>query len=178
MCLDIRSILKHLCLMAIVGWTPTITQGKQHRVKTCRDPPPMEASFYMLREFHEGLDLDISREKQVLLYGARSCKQSLRTARDKGNGSFPLCPVFYKLNYDSGRVPELIAEAKCACVACGGTYTGRCAAMFYYRPVLELVEARGCYRRVVRRFQNGCVCRSPSRSRLNRKKPPRKRNKA
>ncbi|XP_046544642.1 uncharacterized protein LOC124254837 [Haliotis rubra] len=121
-------------------------------MRVCDATDTVEASFYMVPQFGADKNITTPITKTRHIFGEKNCQKASST---KTPGS-PLCPVHYILNFDAVREPSMIVEAVCTC-AYGDGYTHACSPVYYFRPVLEYDRKKQCGRKVIRRFQSGCM---------------------
>ena len=124
-----------------------------------------------------------SAQKTYKVYGTSNCRiarQLFRSLTKPQRNEQSTCPWYVYLDYDSERIPQIIAKARCTCTMCIGVMDssnngpGRCEPVDSFRTVLRRCknDSDCVYYVDVEAVPVGCSCNRVVNNRTNSNAPP------
>ena len=125
-------------------------------------PLPVQRDIEYLKNGHR-LDEDTNCKVDRLIYGNKSCPESLSHINSDSLEERSTCPYYYVISHDPTRYPGSIAEARCKCTYCMDDSTGEnvCEPIYFPKIVLrkqDCVNGTYEYKPEAYYLQNGCTC--------------------
>ena len=125
-------------------------------------PLPVQRDIEYLRKGRRS-DENVNSKVEQLIYGTKSCPESLSHTNSDSLEERSTCPYYYVISYDPTRYPGFISEARCKCTNCMDDSTGEnvCEPIYFPKIVLrqqDCVNGTYEYKPEAYYLQTGCTC--------------------